>query len=146
MEETAASDSGGVSSTMTPMPGASDLRLGPCVGQASNPRAPPMVTGMNSGLSQESVALAPPMEMGLGALSHPHREDRPGTSEGATKGIEEVPWEPPHPWDAPAHMTHTFLKQGDRVDVVEEEDVDLLVKTLNGHISLVNNESLVNSS
>lgn len=102
--------------------------------------------GVNSRASQESVAPDPPMEMGLGVPSRPRREDRPRTSEGAAEGIEEVPREPPHPWDAPAHMTHTFLKRGDRVNVVEEEDVDLLVKTLKGHVSLVNSETQVCSS
>ena len=140
------SDGGGVSSTATPTPGASDLGLGPCVGQASNPLAPLTVMGVNSRLSQESIAPEPPMEMGLGAPSRPCREDKPGTLEGVAKGIEEVPQEPPHPWDAPTHMTHTFLKRGDRVNMVEEEDVDMLAKTLKGHISLVNSETQVSSS
>lgn len=81
-----------------------------------------------------------PHVMSLGAPSHYRRDEVLRPSCEAAEGIEEVPWVPPHPWYAPAHVTHTFLKRGDRVDVVEEEDVDPLVKTLKGHVALVNCE------
>lgn len=46
---------------------------------------------------------------------------------GATAGaarVEDIPWEVPYPWDAPARVSRTWLKQGDRDDLVEEEEVD----------------------
>lgn len=78
---------------------------------SSRPRAPP-------GLS-------------LGAPSRPHAEDVAGPSREAAEGIEEI--------DTKIVMP-TFLKRGDRVDVVYEDHVDPQIQKLEASLGLVNKE------
>ena len=64
--------------------------------------------------------------MGLGA-PHLHQEETMGEATkpiGATDGVENIAQEPPHPLDAPTRVSRTWLKRGDCIDMVEEEDVD----------------------
>ena len=58
----------------------------------------------------------------------------------ATEEVENIPREPPHPWDAPTRVLCTWLKRGDQVNIMEEEDVDPQIETLQNHLLVVNNE------
>lgn len=127
----------------SPLASPSVMELGAHAGRASSPPALSSVMGAGSGAEQEPQAPEPLMEMGLGMSCH-HQEEAMGRVAGpvgeAAKEVENIPREPPHPWDAHACVLHTWLKRGDRVDIVEEEDVDPQIETLKNHLSVVNIE------
>jgi len=39
--------------------------------------------------------------------------------------VEEIPPEVPHPWDAPTRVSQTWLRRGDHVNLLEEEEEDV---------------------
>lgn len=104
--------------------------------------------GVGSGVRPELHAPEPPVNMNLGAPRCLHRVGAVGEATGCAAGapeVEDIPRVPPHPWDTPARVSRTWLHRGDRVDIVEEEDVDPLIESLKNHISVVNGEVLIES-
>lgn len=86
------------------------LGLGAYIGQAPNPRAS-LPVGAGPRAEEEAHAPEPPVVMALGPACHRERratEQAAGPSIEAP-AIEEIPREVPHPWDAPAHVSQTFL-------------------------------------
>ncbi|CAD6265891.1 unnamed protein product [Miscanthus lutarioriparius] len=69
-------------------------------------------------------------EMALGAPIGPRRSERQGPSREIPEGIEEIDWEPPRPWKAPPPAARTFLRRGDMLEVMEEEEASKQMKEL----------------
>lgn len=98
------------------------LGLGAHIGQMPNSRASPSV-GAGPGAENERHALEPPEAMALGPARR-HEERTVGQAAGQSVEapmVEEILREVPHPWDALACVSQTWLRRGDRIDLMEEE-------------------------
>lgn len=98
--------------------------------QATEPNEGNRVHRPSTGTKQVSNPWAPPPMMTLGMPIHPQHKERPRPSREVPEVIGDIHREPPQLW-APLLKLHEFLmRQGYKVDVMEEEDTDPQMKNL----------------
>lgn len=107
-------------------PRASKDATGPSV-EDTQPSEPVNESEVHGPTTSAELVVSPqasPSMMAHGASIGPWRSERQGPSREITEGIEEIDREPPHPWVSPPWAARTFLRRGDMLEVMEEEEAN----------------------
>lgn len=96
--------------------------------------------GLGASAERVPSPRAPAPVLSLVATARPSHGDEAGSSGEVLDDVEEIGREPPNHWDAFSGVARTFLRRGDKVDVVEEKEVDPQVKQLRATLVAVNEQ------